>query len=408
MHVGLFAPAWPLRLFPNGIVTYVHAMREELQQQGHRVTVFASDVGEEAAGVHRLGGSLSFRALRWWRARARSNYHAALDWGIGCAADVMSVHRRAPIDVIEMEESFGWFADVARLTRIPTVVKLHGPAFMSLVGGEIETPFARARIDREGQALAGAPVITSPARRTLDETLARYRLSPAVARHVVNPLQLPRDAPLWRLEACERRTLLFVGRFDARKGGDLVLRAFARLLDEDPALKLIFVGPDGGVPNEGGHTVRFEAFVAQCLPHHADRVDYRGPLGPADICALRAKAYATLVASRWENQSYTALEAMLQGCPIVSSDAGGQPESVQHGITGLLAEAGSVDALCMQVRALLRDPALAAKLGAQARAHVLHHHAPERVVRETLEVYEQAIGRSRRRERSSPAALHQA
>jgi len=394
MHVALFSPAWPLRLFPNGVVTYVHSMAEELERQGHRVTVFASEVGEEGPGVHRLDGSLRFRALRWWRARRDPAYHAALDWGIGCAADVLSVHRRTPIDVVEMEESFGWFADVARLTRIPTVVKLHGPAFMSLVGAELETAFARARIEREGRGLACSPVITSPARRTLDDTVAYYRLSPRVARHVVNPLSLPADAPLWRMDACEPRTLLFVGRFDERKGGDLVLRSFARLLEEDPALKLIFVGPDAGVSGENGELVRFEAYRAALLPQHAHRVEYRGRLAPAEICALRTRAYATLIASRWENQSYTALEAMLQGCPVVSSDAGGQPESVQHGITGLTAEAGSVDSLCKQVRLLLHDPALAVHLGERARAHVLAQHAPARVVGQTLAVYSEAIASS--------------
>ena len=396
MHVALFSPAWPLRLFPNGVVTYVHWMRQELQRQGHRVTVFSSEVGEDGPGIHRLNGSLRFRALRWWRARRDPAYQPALDWGIGCAADVLSVHRRTPIDVFEMEESFGWFADVARLTHIPTVVKLHGPAFMSLVGAELETPFSRAKVEREGKALASAPVITSPARRTLDDTLSYYRLSPPVARHIVNPLELPPEAPLWRADACDRRTLLFVGRFDERKGGDIVLQAFARLLEEDPELKLVFVGPDAGVQDEQGNLLRFEAYRAALLPRHAHRVEYRGRLQPSEICVLRAKAYATLIASRWENQSYTALEAMLQGCPVVSSDAGGQPESVQHGITGLTAEAGSVDSLCAQVRALLHEPVLAARLGEQARAHVLAHHAPARVVGQTLDVYAEAIARSTR------------
>ncbi len=395
MHVAFFSPAWPLRRYPNGVVTYVHWMREELQRQGHRVSVFAGDEPEED-GVHRVRASLAFRAKRWWRSKTTENYYPVFDWAEACAASILAVHRRQPIDVIEMEESFGWFDEVARLAAIPTVVKLHGPAFMSLVEDELRTPFARARIEREGSALRRAGIITSPALRTLEDTIARYDLAPALCRHIVNPLELPPAAPLWSLEHCERKTILFVGRFDQRKGGDLVLEAFARLLALDPALRLIFVGPDGGVPSATGERVHFEAFRAALLPRDADRVDYRGRLEPPEICALRAQAFVTLIASRWENQSYTALEAMLQGCPVISSDAGGQPESVRHGVTGLLAAAGSVDDLVVQLRVLLDDPIGAAALGAAARAHVLEHHAPARVVRETLAAYENAIAAARR------------
>ena len=36
MHIALFSPGWPLELFHNGIVTFVHAMRPELEALGHR------------------------------------------------------------------------------------------------------------------------------------------------------------------------------------------------------------------------------------------------------------------------------------------------------------------------------------------------------------------------------------
>ena len=42
MHIGLFSPSWPMRLNPNGIVTYVHHLRGELIRQGHRVSIFTS------------------------------------------------------------------------------------------------------------------------------------------------------------------------------------------------------------------------------------------------------------------------------------------------------------------------------------------------------------------------------
>jgi len=151
------------------------------------------------------------------------------------------------------------------------------------------------------------------------------------------------------------------------------------------------------VTNPHGQRIGFhDASASLCDGSTRSRIDFRGGLDPQSIYPLRAGAYLTIVASRWENQSYTALEAMGQGCPLVSSDAGGQGEFVIDGSTGLLAQAGSADDLARRVAALLADPAGAAELGRHAREHVLAEHSPSAVVAKTLEVYEAAIGKVRR------------
>jgi glycosyltransferase involved in cell wall biosynthesis len=392
MHVAFYSPAWPLKRHPNGVVTYVHWMREELRRLGHRVSVFTALLDGAEADVYAVEGALGQRVRSWLRLGGDPTERKMLEWGRLLAATVLSVHRRMPIDVFEMEESFGWVADVQAASSIPTVVKLHGPAFLSLVEEELETPLARAKIEREGRALMRMACVTSPAKHTLDETIARYGLAPVVARHIDNPLSLPPSAPQWALDGCDRKRLLFVGRFDKRKGGDLVLRAFDALASTDPSLQLTFVGPDGGVVNSHGQRVYFnDARAITCVESTRSRIDYRGGLDPEDIYPLRAEAYLTILASRWENQSYAALEAMAQGCPLVSSDAGGQREFVVDGSTGSLAKAGNEDDLRQRIAALLLDPQGAAELGRRARDHVLALHSPSAVVAQTLQVYEAAI-----------------
>jgi glycosyltransferase involved in cell wall biosynthesis len=192
--------------------------------------------------------------------------------------------------------------------------------------------------------------------------------------------------------------LLFVGRFDKRKGGDVVLRAFTRLLAVNPDLTLVFVGPDRGVSGPDGTMTSFEEMRTMLFPGAAAaRVDYRGRLPPEQIYGLRTQALVTLIASRWENQSYAALEAMLQGCPLISSDAGGQGEFVVHGVTGLLYPPESVEELVDRVQRLLDDPKGAAALGRRAREYALQHHSPAEVVDQTLGVYNAAIDLASRR-----------
>jgi len=121
-------------------------MREELRRLGHRVSIFTTLLDEPEADVYAVEGSLGLRVRSWLRLGGDPTERKIMEWGRLLAATVLSVHRRMPIDVFEMEESFGWMADVQAATSIPTVVKLHGPAFLSLIEEELDTPLARAKI----------------------------------------------------------------------------------------------------------------------------------------------------------------------------------------------------------------------------------------------------------------------
>jgi glycosyltransferase involved in cell wall biosynthesis len=398
MHIAFWSPAWPLEKYQNGIITYVHWMRRELERQGHRVSVF-TDVLDPAAAdarIHKVCRGLWSRVLRrlmWWRARSEND---VFSFAAVIAADIRRVHRRDPIDILEMEESFGWFAEIARRTSLPMAVKLHGPAFLSLVEEEINTPFGREKVEREGRALRLARAVVSPSASTLERTVAKYALRPRLSAHVANPLVMDDDTPLWQLESCERQTILFVGRFDLRKGADIMLKAFMSLLGARPDSKLVFVGPDHGLPAPGGGKIQFwpycEALGAAGL---RERIDFRGRMANREIATLRARAMVTVVASRWENQSYALLEAMFQGCPLVSSDAGGCPESVKDGVTGRLAKSGNPEDFAAQILAMLEDPERARNMGRAARRYVLEQHSPGVVADASVDVYTKVIADSR-------------
>jgi glycosyltransferase involved in cell wall biosynthesis len=396
MHIAFFSPAWPLEKHQNGIVTYVHWMKRELEARGHRVSVFTADL--DSSGVERHVFQVRHPPLTIWNRahrrlkRLRQSGYEVFEFSKALSAAILEVHRREPIDVVEMEESFGWFADVATLTSIPLVVKLHGPAFLSLVEHELDTPFAREKIDREGRALGCVTTITAPCMATLLQTVERYQLAPRIQRHIENPIGMDVDAPLWRLDQCDRNTILFVGRFDLRKGADVILKAFLSLLEFRPKLSLIFVGPDRGLSTTEGQRLHFEAYRNLLFPTELRRrIDFRGPLAHLEITRLRAKSIVTAVASRWENPGYTLLEAMLQGCPVVSSDAGGCPESVIHGMTGRLARSEDPASFAEQILAMLDDPANAEALGASARCHVIERHAVARIADAMLDVYRETI-----------------
>lgn len=398
MRIGLFSPGWPARAVANGIGAYVEMLRDALRAAGHEVVVLAPReliLADAPGPVEPIAPDLTFRAGRWLRnrlGRARPHIvdHAAIT--ARCAAAAVRRHR---LDVLEAEESFGFAAEVAAAAGVPVVVKLHGPAFLLAPEAPADDSAHALRVAREGVGLAAAAAVLAPSQATLDATLARYQLRPRIARRVPNPMAMP-AGPTWSPGDADPDRLLYVGRFERVKGGDLALAAFARVLARRPHARLWFVGHDRGVPGPDGRQRRFAEHVAAELPASVrDRVDYLGVLPNAELAALRRRAGVVLASSRYETQSYAALEAMALACPVAAFAVGGLAEAVRDGVTGLAVPAGDVDALADAASRLLADPGLASRLGAAARDYVAVAHAPEAIARATAEVYAAALAARR-------------
>jgi len=374
-------------------VTYVHYLRKELIQQGHRVSVFSRRIGKtnKDPQIYLVAPGFSDRHIdRLKFLASRATAHAT--WGRYIAEKIHEVHRNDPIDILEMEEFWGWCAEVRERLSIPVVVKLHGPAFLDVVDDTRNTALTRARVEVEGRALRQMPAITSPSLDTLRSTVARYDLHPSIGKVIPNPMPVEGNPELWAWDRCDRKTILFVGRFDKRKGGDIALVAFRELLEKDESLKLLFVGPDRGVTSANGSLVFFEEFCKSLFtPAQRSRISNLGQLRRDDIFSLRRQAAVTLVVSRWENQPNTALEAMVQACPIVALDSGGVSEIVQHEVTGLLCRQDDVTDLCEKIRRLMSEPGTARQLGENARRWVIERHSVDKLARQTLDTYRETL-----------------
>ncbi len=70
---------------------------------------------------------------------------------------------------------------------------------------------------------------------------------------------------------------------------------------------------------------------------------------------VRAGCHALLNTSRVDNQPVSLIEAMASGLPIVSTDAGGIPDLVQHGTTALLADVGDSQTLGRHLQEVFTD-----------------------------------------------------
>ncbi len=99
----------------------------------------------------------------------------------------------------------------------------------------------------------------------------------------------------------------------------------------------------------------------------------------------------------------TIREAMALGRPVVASAAGGNPELVQDGVSGLLVPPRDPPSVAAAVRRLLSDPALAARLGAAGRERVVEGFSTEVRLDRIEELYARLIAERARAGRSREA-----
>lgn len=377
---------------PNGIVTYVHHLRNGLRSIGHRVTVVASPIQSsgDTAGIFSIEAGTRTKGVRMLK-RLTQMDNDPFAWPPRMIADtLMRIARADPIDIVEMEESFGWFAEVQQRVSMPVVTKLHGPAFLTQVEHARLSEELTQRIAREGSALQGARFVFAPSTDVITKTFDRYAITQLQRVVIPNPVVTPMDAQhIWRANHCDPRLLLFVGRFEKIKGADFLLRVFRTMLDVDPALRLMLVGPnDGKLSIDGKSMSLWELIDAWFGDEFKNAIDVRGALPMHEIQQLRTKAALTVVCSSWENQPNTALEAMAQGCPVVAVGVGGVSEVIEDGVTGILTPAGDVGRFAEAAMGVINDLERAAKIGGRAREYVRRAHDPAKIAQCTVEFYD--------------------
>ena len=146
-----------------------------------------------------------------------------------------------------------------------------------------------------------------------------------------------------------------VARFIPEKGLDTLLQAFALVVGRLPAARLWLIG-------EGPDRARLQSICdALNLGQH---VVWFGRLTREQIDQQLATAWVQSIPSRWaETFGMVSCEAAALGLPVVVSNVGGLPETLEPGVTGLVVEPGKPDQLAVALLSLLRDPALAREMG---------------------------------------------
>jgi glycosyltransferase involved in cell wall biosynthesis len=349
----------------GGAEQHLLALLPALRERGVDARFLSLDAGEDAERFHR---ALDDRDIPWRSVRT------GLDVSPRLAANVVRAVRAEAPDLLHTHmvhaDVYGSLA--AHIVRTPFVSTRHnddryllGPfrhvdrAFMHGVRRII----AISDAVRDFHIRAGLPA----------EKLVtiHYGLDdvPDVPSEVTpEALGIAADAPL----------VLAIGRLIEQKDHATLLEAFARVHRTHPDARLAILGWG---PLEAATTERVHRLGLDEAAFVLGRVEPRDWLARADVFAHT---------SRWEGFGIVLLEAMLSSLPVVATRVSAIPEIVVDGETGLLASPGDATAIADALARLLDDVDLRQSLGASGLARAQDEFSVQRMVEQTMRVYDEA------------------
>jgi glycosyltransferase involved in cell wall biosynthesis len=166
----------------------------------------------------------------------------------------------------------------------------------------------------------------------------------------------------------------------AHKGQRHLIEAAALVVRQVPDARFIIAGEGELRP----------ALERQIRDHHLEKHVFLAGFRP-DVLGLHKAFDVFVLSSITEGLGTSLLDAMACGKPVVATAAGGIPEVVADGETGILVAPRDDRALAAAIVRLLRDPAVRARMGQAGLARVRQRFSAGRMVHETMLVYQRLL-----------------
>lgn len=198
--------------------------------------------------------------------------------------------------------------------------------------------------------------------------LAHVAAAPPINLH--EDLWLPHGAPI----------VGNIGALVPHKGQRHLVEAAALVVRQVPDARFVIAG-EGELRSSLEHQIRHLG-----LEKHVVLAGFR-----PDVLSVLKAFDLFVMSSLTEGLGTSLLDAMACGKPIVATTAGGIPEVVQDGRTGVLVPPRDHDAMAAAIVKLLKDPSLRRRMGDAGLSRVNATFSAERMVAETLSVYEDVV-----------------
>lgn len=262
----------------------------------------------------------------------------------------------------------------------------YDPASVRAAGWPKSTNQARRFLDAATAKLAGTRFVAC-SDAVSASAIERLHIHPGRVQRIYNPVAISNVTATAQETRSAREALglspesflfLSIGRLDAPKDHDTLLRSFARLAADRPEARLVIVGKGP-----------LEAQIRGRADELGIRERFRLLSGVPRIAPYLAVAKAFVFPSRIEGLPVALLEAMTAGLACIASAIPPHEEVVTERREGLLFRPGDDEALCRQMYRLMDDSALARDIGMRAHEAALARFSTQIIIPQWEQLWEE-------------------
>ncbi len=382
---------YPPRII-GGLARVVSSLSKELVDCGWDVHVITADHPDTAE--YELDGRVNVYRVKTQTDTAPDFLNWVNRLNIGLLQYAMRLHRQDPFAIIHAHD---WMVTDAAWTMktgftIPLVATIHATEAGRMHG--IHTDLQRYIHQMEWRLTYESWHVIVNSRHMQSELQYHFALPEnkiAVIPNGTDPehFQLNFDRQHLRntLASPSERIVLYVGRLVTEKGVQVLLDAAPKVLAAYGETKFLIVGTGYYMDQlkQQAHDLGIE-----------NRVNFLGYVSDFELRKLYNVADVVCIPSLYEPFGIVALEAMAAKVPVVTSDAGGLGEFIEHMVTGITTYAGDSGSLSWGLLEVMRNPQLAQRISQKAYERVMQLYNWKVIAKQTAEVYSNVINQAQR------------
>lgn len=342
----------------GGMSVYIRELAKELGSRGHKVDIYTRLHGPNHRRIIDLNPNVRLIHLK---AGVNGDINKlAIYPHISEFAGGLESHRLKAGINYDLIHSHYWLSGcVGRWAQcywnVPHVIMFHTlGAIKNATGIGAREP--EVRLQNEKKLTRTCDLIIAATEREKKELCDYYGTFPENVNIVPCGVNLNLFHPVNRTAARhkvglapDKKVILYVGRFDPLKGMDRLLRAAARLKQEN-SFKLVIAGGDDRDQPE------MKKLIEKCYQLGLqDSVVFSGRVKQEDLPFYYSAADITVMPSYHESFGLVALESMACGTPVMAGDVGGLNQIIGHGKTGYLIEEDFTSSLIYRLKQLFNE-----------------------------------------------------
>lgn len=391
----------------GGIGNWTHTLATALAKLGHEISVVTK--GGEHNRVDFQEGVWVHRVVPVWQP---NRIHPPLpdipqiikDYSYTVFDEVMRINIIRGLDIVSSPiwdlEGIACISDGG----LPNILSLH-TSFKLALPSKPEwlrnADYKKNHVDKiiEGEKwlLENSPYILANSEAIVADIEREYEISLGKARyttvpHGIRPISTFSESNIKKISDGKKLNLLYVGRFEKRKGTDLLLEVLPDILEKYPDIVVNLVGNNDIEVGDGPSLwMAFSQKYAQKA--WMNRISAPGLVSEEALQAHYRNADIFVAPSRYESFGLIFLEAMRVGVACIGTRIGGIAEVIEDGVTGILCEPNDANSLKEAMEHLVTQHALRQKLSRNSYVSFVKHFSDASMAQSCANVYQQLITR---------------